>query len=826
MAHLKHLNRAYLSKRLKDALETFEEYRYNFICAPTGYGKSMVCRTFFKNNPKFTILWIDANTKKEVFWNNLCNALKIVNPSYSSQLSLIGFPESEDDINKIKNILSSFPAEKPHVMIIIDNFDNYMNDIICRIISTCYSDNSMGIRYVFNISEIHNPDVINLITKQETGFVGKELLKFDHEDIYDFFRMNEIIIDRETAKTIYNETLGWPYVVELYVESNKQGNTSVLLDKCDEFINTNLWYNLDGEHKDFLLNLSIFDKFTTSQCMAQTLLDEHTCLLYLRKTPIIEYDSHKKVYYFNPVFLHFLKGIFNQKPLSEINEATLRAANTYLSNGNYFNAIKLYNSCGEYEKIYTSNTTLRSIYGYIIKENKDLFFEIANHYWETDKHGNYKFSIIICFIMFMYNEKNTMQSLMKDIHNDIENDDSLNDSVRASHYAELEFINAFSSYNDFAKMNESFKKVASITKSPINTLAGQYPFTFECPSIMSMYHRKSGALDVEMLTLEDCAPNYYRITNGHGKGFEALMKAEVLYNRGEIESAEILCHKAIYMADSRNQHSIYIAATYILALISIYHGANDAYKEYMNNMTRKLDSTDFVSSHMGKMVDLCKSLIFSNLGEPDKIANWLKDEKSIEDNTNFLSLSFINIILGKYLILTEDYHHFLGISGQLLGLSKVYSYIVPRIYTYIYLAIANNETGEYEKAHKFLTEALELAVHDKLYMPFVHNYSYIDSMLDESGVSKNMSAFVKNIHKYSKTYEKGVKSIKKAGRLLANYGLTVREADVAKLAAQRLTNKEIAEQLFIAESTVKSNMKVIFNKLQINSRSELKNFFD
>jgi len=37
--------------------------------------------------------------------------------------------------------------------------------------------------------------------------------------------------------------------------------------------------------------------------------------------------------------------------------------------------------------------------------------------------------------------------------------------------------------------------------------------------------------------------------------------------------------------------------------------------------------------------------------------------------------------------------------------------------------------------------------------------------------------------------------------------------------------KEIAEKLFIAESTVKSNMKTIFSKLGISSRSDLTKFF-
>ena len=56
MAHIKNLsNRAYISGSLKDKLSRFEMYRYSFIYAPTGYGKSKVIRTFFKNYPGYTV---------------------------------------------------------------------------------------------------------------------------------------------------------------------------------------------------------------------------------------------------------------------------------------------------------------------------------------------------------------------------------------------------------------------------------------------------------------------------------------------------------------------------------------------------------------------------------------------------------------------------------------------------------------------------------------------------------------------------------------------------------------------------------------------------
>lgn len=829
MAHIKNMqNKAYISSDMKECLSRFEMYRYNFICAPTGYGKSIVCKTFYRNFSGYTVLWIDADSSKEIFWMNLCNAIKIINPSYAAAFKELGFPDTEEKANEVINKLSVMSQSRSSALVIIDNFDCILDDNIERILTSCYSTSMLDLKYIFIMRQITRQGLINLITKKDAGLVDKSDLAFTDEDILDYFKLNEIIITSETAKELYDKTLGWPIIIHSYMDNykDKQYSDSYVYDIADSFIRNNIWLELDNDRRDFLTNMCVFNEFTLEQCVRQLEINEKDCLVYLNSTAIINYNMHTRKYSFNPVFKHFMLKVLEDKPVEDIKRIKLKAAETNLYDGNYFEAMKLFYASDNYDKIYLSSPDFKDIYPYIIKRNKNIFSEIANHYWDVEKHGKYDFSIIICFSMLLLNEKNTVQTLLADIEADINNDSDINDIQKNQYISELEYIKAFECFNDFDKMNKHFNRISAITKSPVSIIAGKYPFNFECPSIMSLYHRTSGSLEHEMCLLNDCAPDYYRITNGHGKGFEALMKAEVLYNRGEIESAEILCHKAVYMADSRNQYSIYIAANYLLALIAIHYGSNDEFKEYMSNISPsscKSEQKDFM---LVRMADICIAGIYCNIEDKDKIPEWLKDEKNIEDNVDFFSLSFINTIAAKYMIINKDYHEFLGISGQLLGLSKMFSYIIPRIYTYIYLAIANNELGDSDKARKFLHEAINLAIKDDIYMPFVHNYSYISDLLIEAGVNKNISLFVKAINKLAKTHEKGVKVIKKAGHMLANYGLTVREADVAKLAAQRLSNKEIAEQLFIAESTVKSNMKVIFNKLQINSRSELKNFFE
>ncbi|MEK7777004.1 MAG: response regulator transcription factor [Chloroflexota bacterium] len=51
--------------------------------------------------------------------------------------------------------------------------------------------------------------------------------------------------------------------------------------------------------------------------------------------------------------------------------------------------------------------------------------------------------------------------------------------------------------------------------------------------------------------------------------------------------------------------------------------------------------------------------------------------------------------------------------------------------------------------------------------------------------------------------------------------LSSREQDVLTLVAQGLTNKEVADRLYISENTVKYHMKNILDKLHLQNRAQV-----
>ncbi|MCS6838000.1 MAG: helix-turn-helix transcriptional regulator [Bdellovibrionaceae bacterium] len=57
--------------------------------------------------------------------------------------------------------------------------------------------------------------------------------------------------------------------------------------------------------------------------------------------------------------------------------------------------------------------------------------------------------------------------------------------------------------------------------------------------------------------------------------------------------------------------------------------------------------------------------------------------------------------------------------------------------------------------------------------------------------------------------------------ILIQKGLSNREAEVAELVTRGLSNKEVANQLFVTEKTVKFHLTNIYKKMNVKSRAQL-----
>lgn len=67
--------------------------------------------------------------------------------------------------------------------------------------------------------------------------------------------------------------------------------------------------------------------------------------------------------------------------------------------------------------------------------------------------------------------------------------------------------------------------------------------------------------------------------------------------------------------------------------------------------------------------------------------------------------------------------------------------------------------------------------------------------------------------------------VKKEDVDLSGYDLTEREIDVIKQVAEGLSNKEIAELLFLSEGTVRNYISTILEKLELRDRTQLAIFY-
>ena len=132
--------------------------------------------------------------------------------------------------------------------------------------------------------------------------------------------------------------------------------------------------------------------------------------------------------------------------------------------------------------------------------------------------------------------------------------------------------------------------------------------------------------------------------------------------------------------------------------------------------------------------------------------------------------------------------------------------------------------GRLAKAAEYLDMALTASEQDKNYSFFASYRKYFSILFVTPLIAENHAAAIQEIKAlkihYTKAEESKIFDILDSEPEYAET-LTEREREIARLVAQGLRNAEIAETLHVSENTVKTHLKTIFKKMNIDRRSKL-----
>ena len=420
---------------------------------------------------------------------------------------------------------------------------------------------------------------------------------------------------------------------------------------------------------------------------------------------------------------------------------------------------------------------------------------------------------ILVLMRCMFNWKNIpkMLELKELLLASIREHPKLSEEERGNLLGECDLIQSFLMYNDISRMSQFHRSASEKMTRPAISIRSDGGWTFGSPSVLMMFHRKSGDLDKELEEMNQCMPHYYKITNGHGQGAETIMSAEAHFMRGNFVDAHIALEKAYTQIQGNGQESIALCCDFLAQRLSICMDIK------MRN-TFEERRKELLQGHNTTWVNIFDSTCayyYAVTGQTERIPALFGAH--MLSTVNFLAPGrpMMEMIENQVYLAQGEYSKVIGRSESILAMCQALHYDLVALHVQIQLLAANWKLGKTEQALELLRRSLSQAFPDGILMPFVENYPYIEELLKGSffGINEN---FLFRITRMGKEWEMRCDQLKKEEAYPPVFKiLSDRELEITELMAKHMSNKEIAQSLFLSEGTVKQYINQIYSKLQI-----------
>jgi LuxR family maltose regulon positive regulatory protein len=289
------------------------------------------------------------------------------------------------------------------------------------------------------------------------------------------------------------------------------------------------------------------------------------------------------------------------------------------------------------------------------------------------------------------------------------------------------------------------------------------------------------------------------------------MRADFDVALEHIKTAYNLCKN-----ESNNTIKVHVLMVYSLAL----YGRGDiaGVKKMINEADNILKQNIVFPTTMSIYISM-KGFMMINENELEKANHLFKDNGLDYDKKIPYSYEHAYCDYSVLLITEKKFSEAEILLSKLLKMAQAANRLERIIETKIIIAILNKATGNKEKALINLIEALEDAANENILMSFIYFHDRIKDLLPE--VFKIQATTKTKIP--GKLIDKLKLAIEKRERFMKNNSVSVlsdRELDTLKLIAEDLPNQEIADKMFISLNTVKTHVRNIFLKLEVENRSQ------
>ena len=807
------LNAIYISERVQETLRPVSVSALTAVVAPMGYGKTTAVNWFLnqrRQTEAAVILRVNIySDNRFIFWKSVQNAFAAAG---LTALAGCEYPEDASSAAQLMDDLCAVLAGDTPCYLFLDDFHLLKDEKAAKFL--CGLANRLPVNIHLIVASRNNflPKEEILRLGHRLHRIGREQLRLNHTELAHYAHRCDMDLTEAQVESLLRSCEGW--FSAIYLNLHSLAERGILLSEDADIYSmftAAMLENLPSQKREFLAIMGLADEFTVemARVVAEMPDAEEILLTLTEQNAFVTRLPDGKTFRFHHMLKECAMRLFARLAPEKQDACRERYGAWYEAKQQYLHALTAYEACKDYD---AALQVIERDAGILLSslDPAELLERLGRCPVETLKR--HPFAILVLMRrMFTWRQIPKMLELKALLLTAIREHPELSEEERGNLLGECDLILSFLCYNDISAMSRLHRSASAQMSRPAISIQSSGGWTFGSPSVLMMFHRAPGAMESELAEMDECMPHYYKVTNHHGQGAETIMRAEALFCQGRFTDAHIELERAYAQVKDNGQINMALCCDFLSRRLSLHTDVEQRY-------TFEERYAALLRYHDASWINLwsATSAYYHALrGETDKIPEIFSLHRLSDINMLAPGKPMMEMIENQVYLAQGANAKVIGHSAQLLAVCEAMHYALVALHVRIQTAAAYEHLGKREEARAWLGKALSGAAPDGLVMPFVENYAHLKPLLAQERKTDLIA-------KITELGEGAGARNAASARPAVFDALTPREFEIVELMAQRLSNREIAEQLYLSEGSVKQYANQIYSKLHIDGDTRTK----